>query len=565
MMDSMTCDLDPAHPPKVDLVNKVWRNDFKNVKPIRDNDWAKDDICTLLTAECIELKHTEVPAELPPIDFATPKLKKDVRKLATRYCSQSEIDQNEDMISNPGSLSCVEYDGARELTQQERLHQDLAFQPAEQAWKKVETILLTVQGQKQLEDLKIFGITSRCAIATSKMIAIVKRKVAIKARDVVMVEEDAVAEHAVGVGVAVRFVVMEHAVRLVVIEHAVVVRDAEFERAEVVRRVLAFTIKTVVFSSEGVMDCKTCGKLKKQKEPEIILEWDNSRRYASSKGEAIITKYVYKQDSTYGGTHGRTTGRELANNNQQFYMKEITPKPLNIPATFANKSEIQEAIKNQQTYLEDFANGLNKHARVLFEADPKSDGITEAKQRLDQQERDLILLRNQLDRYESFVAELEAQREQALAKQAKAKKAEEEKKQKQVAEAERNKIEQLSKQEVDDLVGTLARIVKSKDKEFPDEAGTKLVQTLRNWYETNEYGAQEIMRLVKVFLEFNWTRYGSGLGTTYHYDGFKTEQEAERDRNKLKEALREPLEKIRNLRPSLLKEAEWNKTLQLLQ
>eukprot|EP00808_Paulinella_micropora_P002381 g68483.t1 len=106
-----------------------------------------------------------------------------------------------------------------------------------------------------------FGITSRCAIATSKMIAIVKRKVAIKARDVVMVEEDAVAEHAVGVGVAVRFVVMDHAVRLVVVEHAVglavvnravVVRDAEFERAET--QVQNQTFRLTLQKSELVLE-----------------------------------------------------------------------------------------------------------------------------------------------------------------------------------------------------------------------------------------------------------------------------------------------------------------------
>eukprot|EP00808_Paulinella_micropora_P013300 g53194.t1 len=59
----------------------------------------------------VKLPGSDVPDKLPPVDFATPALKKDVRKLANQFCSQQERDQIEEMIENPGSLASFEYDG----------------------------------------------------------------------------------------------------------------------------------------------------------------------------------------------------------------------------------------------------------------------------------------------------------------------------------------------------------------------------------------------------------------------------------------------------------------------
>eukprot|EP00808_Paulinella_micropora_P004362 g40987.t1 len=52
----------------------------------------------------------DVPDKLPPIDFATPKLKKDVRKLVRKFGSEQEIEQVEEMIENR-SLAGLQYDG----------------------------------------------------------------------------------------------------------------------------------------------------------------------------------------------------------------------------------------------------------------------------------------------------------------------------------------------------------------------------------------------------------------------------------------------------------------------
>eukprot|EP00808_Paulinella_micropora_P013301 g53193.t1 len=55
MINTLVCapeQLKPRSVPCVDLVNKVWRMEFAHVKPIRDSDWAKDGICTLLAVEC---------------------------------------------------------------------------------------------------------------------------------------------------------------------------------------------------------------------------------------------------------------------------------------------------------------------------------------------------------------------------------------------------------------------------------------------------------------------------------------------------------------------------------
>eukprot|EP00808_Paulinella_micropora_P001746 g80743.t1 len=59
MINTLACapeQLKPSSVPCVDLVNKVWRMEFAHVKPIRDSDWAKDGICTLLAVECQQLK-----------------------------------------------------------------------------------------------------------------------------------------------------------------------------------------------------------------------------------------------------------------------------------------------------------------------------------------------------------------------------------------------------------------------------------------------------------------------------------------------------------------------------
>eukprot|EP00808_Paulinella_micropora_P023487 g10224.t1 len=57
------------------------------------------------------VNENDVPDKLPPIDFATPKLKVDVRKLVRKFGSEQEIEQVEEMIENPGSLAGLQYDG----------------------------------------------------------------------------------------------------------------------------------------------------------------------------------------------------------------------------------------------------------------------------------------------------------------------------------------------------------------------------------------------------------------------------------------------------------------------
>eukprot|EP00808_Paulinella_micropora_P011145 g8754.t1 len=59
----------------------------------------------------VKMPGSDVPDKLPPVDFATPALKKDVRKLAKQFCSQQERDRIEEMIENPGSLASFDYDG----------------------------------------------------------------------------------------------------------------------------------------------------------------------------------------------------------------------------------------------------------------------------------------------------------------------------------------------------------------------------------------------------------------------------------------------------------------------
>eukprot|EP00808_Paulinella_micropora_P024865 g56513.t1 len=56
LINLMPCKLKPNNPPDPSLVAKVWREEFRNVKPIRNKDFAKDHICTELAAECRRLE-----------------------------------------------------------------------------------------------------------------------------------------------------------------------------------------------------------------------------------------------------------------------------------------------------------------------------------------------------------------------------------------------------------------------------------------------------------------------------------------------------------------------------
>eukprot|EP00808_Paulinella_micropora_P008688 g72673.t1 len=50
MINTLACAPEQLKP------SSVWRMEFAHVKPIRDSDWAKDGICTLLADECQQLK-----------------------------------------------------------------------------------------------------------------------------------------------------------------------------------------------------------------------------------------------------------------------------------------------------------------------------------------------------------------------------------------------------------------------------------------------------------------------------------------------------------------------------
>eukprot|EP00808_Paulinella_micropora_P019934 g58880.t1 len=143
--------LNPNQPPSLNKVNKVWRDHYPDVHNVRDGDFAKDDICTALALECKQL-HKEkervckkwgdaqehwhgindvpisnptggpihafvrrparsFPRKLPPIEWATPRLRKEVMQVAEMLCGDVEKERIKDQIAHPDSLRGIHFDG----------------------------------------------------------------------------------------------------------------------------------------------------------------------------------------------------------------------------------------------------------------------------------------------------------------------------------------------------------------------------------------------------------------------------------------------------------------------
>eukprot|EP00808_Paulinella_micropora_P023762 g47398.t1 len=122
--------------------------------------------------------------------------------------------------------------------------------------------------------------------------------------------------------------------------------------------------------------------------------WEDRRRYLDPNGGSIATSYLYKP--------GELSRSRAQLEGVWYTMKQITPEPLQLPATLEQREKFAKAVDTRAGTLLAFKNYLKLHAKMLARAQPES-GVREARLRLEQQQADCSLLEEQLQLYKALM------------------------------------------------------------------------------------------------------------------------------------------------------------------